>query len=138
MIIIKSKRNQRELEEQLLALLSRENIDAEHFSFSTQYCFTFPGLTIDGGSQQAICDGTPIPLTRIEFDLLFFLAAHLGQTLSKEEIFHAVWGRNNKDTLKVVANTISNLRKKLAPHSASTYIRTVRGGYTFATEGTAR
>ena len=45
-------------------------------------------------------------------------------------LFSAVWGRDSADTLKVVANTVSNLRRKLG--GSHTYIRTVRGGYVFS------
>ena len=69
--------------------------------------------------------------------MLLFLASNPGVTLSKEDLFFAVWGRDSADTLKVVANTVSNLRRKLG--GSHTYIRTVRGGYVFsAVSATAR
>ena len=91
---------------------------------------TFPELTIDGRSQQAFQNGTALALTRIEFNMLLFLASNPGVTLSKEDLFSAVWGRDSADTLKVVANTVSNLRRKLG--GSQTYIRTVQGGYVFS------
>ena len=90
----------------------------------------FPELTIDGRSQQAFQNGTALALTRIEFNMLLLLASNPGVTLSKEDLFSAVWGRDSADTLKVVANTVSNLRRKLG--GSQTYIRTVRGGYVFS------
>ena len=87
-------------------------------------------LTIDGRSQQAFQNGTALALTRIEFNMLLLLASNPGITLSKEDLFSAVWGRDSADTLKVVANTVSNLRRKLG--GSQTYIRTVRGGYVFS------
>ncbi len=132
MLIIKSKQPGKELEKHLLELLKKAKIDAELFSFSSQYRFTFQGLTIDGSSQQVLQSGRPVPLTNNEFNLLLFLASHPEQVFSKEELFRAVWGKDSENTQKVVANTISNLRKKIDPHSHSTeYIRTVRGGYVF-------
>lgn len=132
MLIIKSKQPGKELEKHLLELLKKAKIDAELFSFSSQYRFTFQGLTIDGSSQQVLQSGRPVPLTNNEFNLLLFLASHPEQVFSKEELFRAVWGEDSENTQKVVANTISNLRKKIDPHSHSTeYIRTVRGGYVF-------
>ncbi len=132
MIIIKSKQSVPELEERLLKILEREQIDAEQFSFSSQYQYSFHGLTIDGKTQQVLQNGKQILLTRIEFNLLLFLAAHAGRVLSKEELFCAVWGRGSEDTIKVVANTVSNLRKKIGDYrDGREYIRTVRGGYVF-------
>ena len=62
--------------------------------------------------------------------MLLLLASNPGVTLSKEDLFSAVWGRDSADTLKVVANTVSNLRRKMG--GSHTYIRTVRGGYVFS------
>ena len=132
MLIIKSKQPGKELEKHLLELLKKAKIDAELFSFSSQYQFTFQELTIDGSSQQVLQSGRPVPLTNNEFNLLLFLASHPEQVFSKEELFRAVWGKDSENTQKVVANTISNLRKKIDPCSKNMeYIRTVRGGYVF-------
>lgn len=132
MLIIKSKQPGKELEEYLLKLLKQEQIDAELFSLSSQYRFTFQELTIDGCSQQVLQNGRPVFLTNNEFNLLLFLASHPDRVLSKKELFHAVWGEDSENTQKVVANTISNLRKKIDPCGSNMeYIRTVRGGYVF-------
>lgn len=133
MIIIQSREFGQKLEERILAILKREQIDAEQFSFSSQDKVTFPDLAIDGKSQQVFQNGKNVALTRIEFNLLLFLAYNAGTVFSKEELFCAVWGRDSEDTIKVVANTISNLRKKIEDGgSDQTYIRTVRGGYVFS------
>ena len=121
MIIIQANGAEGDLEEKILAFLRREDIAAE---------LTFPELTIDGRSQKAFQNGTALALTRIEFNMLLFLASNPGVTLSKEDLFFAVWGRDSADTLKVVANTVSNLRRKMG--GSHTYIRTVRGGYVFS------
>ena len=133
MIIIQSKESEHELEERILEILRQEKIAAEQFSFSSQYKLDTPALTIDGRIRQVFRSGREISLTRIEFQLLLFFAYNPGIVLSKEELFCAVWGRDSEDTIKVVANTISNLRKKLGDGSSnSACIRTVRGGYVFS------
>lgn len=129
MIIIQANGAEGDLEEKILALLRREDIAAERVSLSSRHTLTFPELTIDGRSQQAFQNGTALALTRIEFNMLL-LASNPGVTLSKEDLFSAVWGRDSADTLKVVANTVSNLRRKMG--GSQTYIRTVRGGYVFS------
>ena len=130
MIIIQSR--EAALEERILAILKREQIRAEQLSFRSQDTLTFAELTIDGRMQQVFLRGARLPLTRIEFDLLFFLACNAGNVLSKEELFCAVWGHDSEDTRKVVANTISNLRKKLGADDSARYIHTMPGGYLFA------
>lgn len=130
MIIIHSKKGGQELENKILNILKRENIDTSQLLFSTRYDYSFGDLKIDGNSQQVFCNGREIALTKIEYDLLLFLITCTGKVLSKEDIFRAVWGSESQDTIKVVANTLSNLRKKIGENSD--YIRTVRGGYIFS------
>ena len=133
MIIIQTKASEQELEEKIIAILRREEINAERISFNSKRTFTFPNLTIDGEIQKVFQNGKEIALTRIEFNLLLFLAYNAGIVFSKKELFSAIWGSKSEDTLKVVANTISNLRKKTRDGiSGQTYIHTVRGGYMFS------
>lgn len=118
-----------------MKILQQEQIDAKQFSFSSQFTFSCQGLTIDGKTQQVSRDNEPITLTKTEYQLLLFLAVHADRVLSREELFDAVWGSNSEDTIKVVANTISNLRKKIGnPKDETNYIRTVQGGYVFGKE----
>lgn len=67
--------------------------------------------------------------------LLRFLAENVGKRLTKADIFRAVWGEDSADTMKVVANTISNLRRKMGTdcHGCD-YIQTVPGGYCLPVE----
>lgn len=129
MIVIKTRQPDPELEQKIRMLLEREHIEAEQISIDSWEKLVLPGLTLDGMTHEVSCNGRKVSLTRLEFDLLLMLASHEGQIFSKEELFRAVWGQNCNDTLKVVANTVSNLRKKLA--DCGSFIRTTHGGYTF-------
>lgn len=129
MIVIKTRQPDPELEQKIRMLLEREHIEVEQIFIGSQEKLVFPGLTLDGMTYEVSCSGRKVSLTRLEFDLLLILASHEGQIFSKEELFRAVWGQSCDDTLKVVANTVSNLRKKLA--DCGRFIRTTHGGYTF-------
>ncbi len=130
MIIIRTR--DAALEEKLLAFLAREHVRAEEFSLSTRAHLSFPDLDIDARARQVLQGGQPVALTKTEFDLLLFLASHAGTALSREELFQAVWGRESEDGIKVVANTISNIRGKMKRRGESGgHIQTVRGGYVF-------
>lgn len=107
MIVIKTRQPDPELEQKIRMLLEREHIEAEQISIASWEKLVLPGLTLDG-------------------------MTHEGQIFSKEELFRAVWGQNCDDTLKVVANTVSNLRKKLA--GCGSFIRTTHGGYAFVSQ----
>lgn len=132
MIVIKTRQPDPELEQKIRMLLEREHIEAEQISIASWEKLVLPGLTLDGMTHEVSCNGRKVSLTRLEFDLLLMLASHEGQIFSKEELFRAVWGQNCDDTLKVVANTVSNLRKKLA--GCGSFIRTTHGGYAFVSQ----
>lgn len=71
-------------------------------------------LVIDPTLRQATLKGIPLNLTRKEFDLLFCLAEHAGQVLSREQLYGYVWNQEvqyNVDEL--VKAHIKALRKKL-------------------------
>lgn len=129
MIVIKTRWPDQELEQRILELLKQGNIEADQISIDTQYKLVFQELTIDGMTHEVLCNGKNVALTRLEYDLLLVLASHEGTVFSKEGLFRAVWGQDCNDTLKVVANTVSNLRKKLT--DCGTFIRTTHGGYAF-------
>lgn len=129
MIIIRTRQPNPELENKILTILRQEHIEAEQFSIRSPGQLVFPGLIVNETTREVLCEGRTVSLTRLEFDLLLMLASHEGQAFSKEALFRAIWGQGCADTLKVVANTVSNLREKLADYGS--LIRTVCGGYVF-------
>lgn len=72
-------------------------------------------LVIAPRYRKVLLQGTPIELTRIEFDLLYFMARHPGQVFSRKELYDYVW--NDYYELggdETVKSHIKALRKKLA------------------------
>lgn len=90
-------------------------------------------LIIDPTSHQTTLKGELLNLTRKEFDLLFCLAEHAGQVLTREQLYSYVWKEDafyNVDEL--VKAHIKALRKKLIP-AGKEYIKNVWGiGYRFS------
>lgn len=92
-------------------------------------------LIIDPVRRQATLKGEPLNLTRKEFDLLFALADHAGQVLSREQLYSLVWNESNGYNIdELVKAHIKTLRRKLTPAGAE-YIKNVWGlGYQFSSE----
>ena len=90
-------------------------------------------LEMDTLSREAWLEGTPLPLTRLEFDLLETLARHAGQVLSREQLLDQVWGYDYYGDTRAVDSAIKRLRAKLREASSDpSIISTVRGvGYRF-------
>jgi two-component system OmpR family response regulator len=78
-------------------------------------------------------DGTLLPLTNAEFQMMHYLIRRAGQPASRDELSLAVLGRPCHSTDRSIDNLISRLRKALVPHVDSrTLIRSLRGqGYLF-------
>ena len=85
-------------------------------------------LVVDEGSRLAHRAGTPVELTRTEFDLLLALGRRRGQTMSKEHLLATVWEFDSYDP-NLVEVHVSALRRKLEAHGPR-LVHTVRGvGY---------
>lgn len=90
--------------------------------------FTCGALCLDTKSYTAQEDGSPIPLTLTEFELLRLLLENRGIVLTREVILNHVWGIDYFGDDRVVNVHLANLRRKLK----GGYIETVRGvGYKF-------
>lgn len=53
---------------------------------------TIPSLHILASSRSVLRDGEPLPLTRLEFDLLLHLVAHPRRVFTRLQLLNAVWG----------------------------------------------
>jgi DNA-binding response OmpR family regulator len=75
-------------------------------------------------------DGTPVRLTRREFELLRCLLGNRNRVLSRERLLELVWGYEHFVETRSVDVHVGRLRSKLGP--AGTQIETVVGlGYRF-------
>jgi DNA-binding response OmpR family regulator len=88
-------------------------------------------LEIDTLAREVRLEGTPLPLTRLEFDLLETLIRHIGQTLSREQLLDQVWSYDYYGEARAVDSAIKRLRAKLRQAGCDPdTISTVRGvGY---------
>jgi two-component system, OmpR family, response regulator RegX3 len=85
-------------------------------------------LTIDPGARTATLAGSPLDLTRREFDLLVRLARDAGNVVSRDELFASVWDANWYGSTKTLDVHVGTLRRKLGDDTDDpTYIHTVRG-----------
>ena len=85
------------------------------------------GLRIDLARREALLDGTPVELSRREFDLLAYLAARPGVVVSRQQLLTEVWHQSYGDDQTIDVH-VSWLRRKLGETAARPrYLRTVRG-----------
>lgn len=98
----------------------------------------FGDLSIHGTRQQVLLHDSQIPLTTQEFDLLWLLASHAGEVLSRAKIYQQLRGLEYDGLDRTVDVCVSHLRKKLKDDGETPqYIKTVWGkGYLFAAQAT--
>ncbi|MEW6503391.1 MAG: response regulator transcription factor [Chloroflexota bacterium] len=129
----------RELLARVKAMLRRVRLMREEFSQTAleagtpSQLMTFGNLVIDITRREVRLNEQVVPLKPKEYELLFFLAQHRGQVLSREFILERVWGWDYIGDSRTVDVHIRWLREKIEDHPAQpTRIVTVRGaGYRF-------
>ena len=85
--------------------------------------------------RKAFLNGENLHLTPKQFDVFQLLVEHIGEIVTKEELFENVW----KTDFDIYADAalkyqIKKLRKKLDQHGMKHLIETARGGYQLALE----
>ncbi|GAA4288662.1 response regulator transcription factor [Georgenia daeguensis] len=96
---------------------------------------SFGSLTLDVGGREVHVDGSPVELTRTEFDVLAALATNPRMVFSRHQLVEAVWGPGWVGDEHLVDVHIGHVRRKLGdPPAEPRFIRTVRGvGYRMGT-----
>ena len=89
------------------------------------------GLELNEEARTVTLQGTPLSLTRQEFDLIQHLMINKGRVLSREQLLSQAWGYDFVGGTRAVDSAIKRLRKKF--HTilpGSNLVETVRGiGY---------
>jgi DNA-binding response OmpR family regulator len=87
-------------------------------------------LEIDPLRRLVRCGDRALDLTAKEFELLYCLATHRGEVLSRKEILRLVWGYEFDPGTNVVDVHVGRLRRKLEDADGGELLRSVRGvGY---------
>ncbi|MFC0300398.1 response regulator YycF [Virgibacillus soli] len=88
-------------------------------------------LTIHPNAYTATRDGEEIELTHREFELLHYLARHIGQVMTREHLLETVWGYDYFGDVRTVDVTVRRLREKIEENPSNpVWIVTRRGvGY---------
>lgn len=93
-------------------------------------CLTCSKLSVNPEKFEASYDGTPIALTKKEFELLHYLILNKNMLLTRDNILENVWGYDYLGDTNVVDVYIRYLRSKIDQKFEDKIIYTVRGmGY---------
>lgn len=92
-------------------------------------------LRVDPISYRAQREGRTLPLSTLEFRLLYYLASRPNRVFSRDQLLDAVWGTDRFVTPRSVDVYVRRLREKVERNPEKPeYLKTVRGaGYLFET-----
>jgi len=90
-------------------------------------------LSIDPASYRVTRGGKPVPLSTLEFRLLYYLASRPNRVFTRDQLLDAVWGTDRFVTPRSVDVYVRRLREKIeADPENPVFVKTVRGaGYMF-------
>jgi two-component system, OmpR family, response regulator len=130
----------RELRARVAALLRRprrRSVEKAPAGPAAAEVMRLGALEVDLEARLAHLDGSELPLTRIEFDLLATLLSGPRRVWPRETLLRTVWGTEWAGDGHLVEVHMGNLRRKLGDDPRNgRYIRTVRGvGYRLGTGG---
>ncbi len=122
--------NDRELVARIRAILRRSNWSEQQAEIGIPV-LEVDKLQLNPGRQEASFDGAILDLTGTEFTLLYLLAQHLGQVVSREQLSQEVLGKRLTPFDRAIDMHISNLRRKLPNRTDELpWFKTLRGrGY---------
>lgn len=121
----------RELVARVKANLRRGSANAKVQQEEASAELTIGELTIHPDAYMVTKKGETVELTHREFELLHYLAKHLGQVMTREHLLQTVWGYDYFGDVRTVDVTVRRLREKIEDNpSHPTYLVTRRGvGY---------
>ncbi len=95
--------------------------------------YRFGPVEVDFRKAEVQREGKPVQLSAREYQLLRYLIEHRGDTLTREELLHKVWGYQATPSTRTVDVHMLWLRQKLEENPKyPQYFQTVRGlGYKF-------
>ena len=95
--------------------------------------FRIGSMEVDRWSRQARVAGSPVSLTPTEFRILDALVQHPGRVFTREALLANAFGPDYDGVDRTLDTHVTNLRRKLAAHSAERFILTAHGvGYRLA------
>lgn len=95
----------------------------------------FGAVTVDGDQRLVAVDGSKLPLTPREFDVVALVSSREGRVVPRDELLEAVWGESSERAAASLEVLLVRIRRKLAGHGVSGALSTIRQvGYAWTLE----
>lgn len=87
----------------------------------------YGNLVMDISAKKCEIEGKEVRLTRMEWDLIYYMLERKAEAVSREELLDAIWGYSAEVETRVTDDTVKRLRKKLSLAGSNVMIETVWG-----------
>lgn len=103
-----------------------------------EHTFSLKDLLINFDERKVTLKGENVHLTKLEFELLSFLAHHAGKVMTFDSIINAIWNDNDEKYNQLLRLNMASLRRKIEKNPGNPqYLFTEVGvGYRMADENT--
>ena len=131
LLILSLEESEHNLYSKIMEIVNEAGISTDKIIDQEQRAISIGELTILPTQRKVLKRNQEVSLTNTEFRILYALALHQSNILSKEQIYNFVWnGEYLRDDSNITSH-VRRLRKKIEDDpSKPTYIETVRGiGY---------
>ncbi|MFC2694609.1 MAG: response regulator YycF [Lactobacillus sp.] len=118
----------RELVARVKANLRRSNLNEQAQADDANKNITIGNLVIMPDAYMVEKNGSKIELTHREFELLHYLAQHIGQVMTREHLLQTVWGYDYFGDVRTVDVTVRRLREKIEDNSSKPNLIMTRRG----------
>lgn len=108
----------RELVARVKANLRRHGNTTSKTEEAPSNALTIGALTIHPDAYVVSKRGETIELTHREFELLHYLAKHIGQVMTREHLLQTVWGYDYFGDVRTVDVTVRRLREKIEDNAS--------------------
>ncbi|MCY9591031.1 DNA-binding response regulator [Paenibacillus chitinolyticus] len=113
-----------------LELVMRVKALLKRYRIVSSQIIQLGGIVLDRRAHKVIREGKELILPLKEFELLFKLACHPGQILTREQLIVQIWGMDYKGDDRTVDVHIKRIRERFAEDAEHFRIETVRSlGY---------
>lgn len=117
----------REVIARIKAVLRRGKVNAN----TNEKKVNLPGLTVSLNNYEVIVDGENVSFTPKEVEILYFLASHPNQVLSRKQILENIWGYNYYSATRTVDTHIKRIRQKIGSSEDWALVTVYGIGYKF-------
>lgn len=116
-----------ELIARIKSIFRRMELDNANLNNSESKSLNIADISINLDLKQVEFNGVNIGLTKMEFEVVYYLTVNKNRAVSRSELLDKIWGFENEVETRATDDMIKRIRKKLSDAGSNLKIETVWG-----------